>query len=491
MFETAELGRRLGKEEYEEAVPGVRTALLRVQKALADADFPVLILVNGVDGAGKGDCINRLHEWMDARYLDTRAYAPPTEEERQRPPYWRFWMWLPPRGRVGIFFGSWYTKPILDRAYGTTNDRELDAELVRVNAFEAALVADGALVIKLWFHVSREQQKRRFEELQSSKGTRWRVKKRDWRHHALYDSFRRICARTLRQTSTGSAPWTLVEGTDARHRDVFVARHIVERIDQRLTAPVAERALAPSASVQNPETILDTLDLSRSLPKPDYERELAALQARLNRLSRKMPKRQVGAILAFEGWDAAGKGGAIRRITHALDARSYRVIPIAAPTDEERAHHYLWRFWRHLPRLGRLTIYDRTWYGRVLVERAEGFASEAAWMRAYKEINDFEEQLVEHGIVLVKFWLHISADEQLRRFQERERAPWKKYKITPEDYRNREKMTLYELAASDMIARTSTEFARWTLIEANDKRYARVKILRTLCEKLEAALGAR
>ena len=193
-------------------------------------------------------------------------------------------------------------------------------------------------------------------------------------------------------------------------------------------------------------------------------------------------------ILALEGWDAAGKGGAIRRVTHALDARMYRVIPIAAPTDEERAHHYLWRFWRHLPRLGRITIYDRTWYGRVLVERAEGFASEAEWMRAYKEINEFEEQLTEHGIVLVKYWLHISADEQLERFKERETAPWKQYKITPEDYRNREKMNLYEQAASDMIARTSTEFSPWTLVEANDKRYARIKVLRTLCDRLDAAL---
>jgi polyphosphate:AMP phosphotransferase len=488
MFETAELGRKLDKDEYEAAVPGLRTDLLRVQKQLHDADFPVVIVVNGVDGAGKGDTVNLLYEWMDARYLFTHAFGKPTEDERERPPYWRFWMSLPRRGRIGIFFGSWYTDPILQRTYGKHDDDQLDATMRRVNAFEKALADDGALVIKLWFHISKKQQKKRFRSLEKSPETSWRVSKTDWKHHDLYDDFRAVCTRALRETSTGEAPWTIIEGTDERFRHVTVARHIIERIDQRLAAPTPSRPPPPNPDVPDPVTILDSLDLSKKLDKKNYEEALAQEQARLNKLSRKIAKKRLGVIMAFEGWDAAGKGGAIRRVTHAIDARQYRVIPIAAPTDEERAHHYLWRFWRHLPRLGRFTLYDRSWYGRVLVERAEGFASEAEWMRAYKEINDFEEQLVDYGIVLVKYWLHIDADEQLRRFREREALPWKQYKITDEDYRNRDKMNLYEQAASDMVARTSTEFAPWTLVEANDKRYARLKVLRTACDRIEAAL---
>jgi polyphosphate kinase 2 (PPK2 family) len=212
------------------------------------------------------------------------------------------------------------------------------------------------------------------------------------------------------------------------------------------------------------------------------------LQGELNRLGRRANRARTGTIVVLEGADAAGKGGAIRRITAALDARQYRVIQIAAPTDEERARHYLWRFWRHLPRLGRFTIYDRSWYGRVLVERVEGLAREAEWMRAYKEINEFEEQLVEHGIVLVKLWLQISDAEQLRRFQEREQTPWKQYKITDEDYRNRAKSHAYEAATNEMIERTSTDYAPWMLISAEDKRSGRVQVLRTLCDRLGAAL---
>jgi len=243
------------------------------------------------------------------------------------------------------------------------------------------------------------------------------------------------------------------------------------------------------SAIEDPETILDTLDLSRSLPRDEYKSKLRQLQARLHELSREAWRKKVGVSLVFEGSDAAGKGGSIRRIGAALDARQYQVIQIAAPTDEEKAHHYLWRFWRHLPRLGRFTIYDRSWYGRVLVERVEGFASERDWMRAYKEINDFEEQLVEHGIVLIKYWLWISPDEQLRRFKAREETPWKRYKMTDEDYRNRDKANQYEAAANEMIERTSTEFAPWTLVEAEDKPYARIKVIGTLCERLAAALS--
>lgn len=497
MFESAQLPHTISREDYEAQVPALRLELLEVQQQLARADFPVVIVIAGAEGAGKGDTANLLHAWMDARLLQTYAIGPDTEDERQRPRFWRFWMALPPRGRTGIFLGSWYTEPMLHAALGGGSEPErhgvLDQELTRINTFEKELVDDGALIIKLWLHLGKKEQRRRFRALEKERDTRWRVTERDWELAEAYDRLRPVWERTIRETSTGEAPWTVIAGADARYRDLTCARHVAGRIAERL-ARRRERETAPPAVAGAPVLvdktagILDQLDLGAVLDKPTYDRKLAKWQARLNELSRRAQAQQVAAIAVFEGWDAAGKGGAIRRITRALDARYYRVIPIAAPTDEERAHHYLWRFWRHLPRLGSLTIYDRSWYGRVLVERVEGFASTAEWMRAYHEIDDFEEQLAEHGIALAKFWLHISPEEQMRRFQERETQPWKRYKITAEDYRNRDKWDAYRRAADDMIERTSTEYAPWTLVAANDKRHARIEILKTLCRRLEAAL---
>jgi polyphosphate kinase 2 (PPK2 family) len=231
--------------------------------------------------------------------------------------------------------------------------------------------------------------------------------------------------------------------------------------------------------------------MTKKIDKDKVDERIAVFQGTLNQLQRRAYKNRVSTIMVFEGWDAAGKGGAIRRVTAALDARDYRVIPIAAPSDEERAQHYLWRFWRHLGRAGRVTIFDRSWYGRVLVERVEGFASEKEWMRAYAEINQFEDQLVDRGVVLVKYWLHVTKDEQLRRFKEREATPHKQWKLTPEDWRNRDRWQAYEDAVNDMIERTSTRDAPWTLVEANDKSYARLKVLETMCDRLERGLGKR
>lgn len=488
MFETAEIGREIPKDEYADGLEALRVDLLSAQKAVSDAKLPVVVLINGVDGGGKGEFLNTLYEWMDARYLTTQAYSAPTDEEMQRPEFWRFWMWLPPRGRIGVFLGSWYTEPILHHTYGKIDAAAFESRLDRINDFERALCFDGALIVKFWLHISKREQKRRFKTLEKEKATRWRVSKRDWEHHALYDSFVGVCSKAIRTTSTGHAPWQVIESTDWRYRNATAARYLVSSIRQRLEQSNRPPPVAPAPVQQDPLTILDTLHLEKSLSREQYEDQLARYQGRLNRLSRRLLPSARGAILVFEGMDAAGKGGAIRRVIRALDARQYRVIPIAAPNEEERAHHYLWRFWRHIPRRGRFTIYDRSWYGRVLVERVEGFAREEEWRRAYKEINDFEQQLIESGNVVMKFWMQISADEQMRRFEEREKSPYKQFKITEEDYRNRAKANDYELAASEMLERTSTEYSPWCLIEANDKRYARVKVLKTICDRLKNAL---
>jgi AMP-polyphosphate phosphotransferase len=488
MLKSAELGRTLSKQDYDAALGELRTSLLKVQAEVEQAKFPVIVLLNGADGAGKAETLNLLNEWLDARYLTTEAYDTPTEAERARPEYWRYWMTLPKAGQIGLFLGSWYTPPILGRVMNDSKPRAFEQALTRINAFERTLADSGALIIKFWFHVSKKDQKKRLKAEERAKNTRLLVSKSNWLHHEHYDEFISVTERALFETSTGHAPWTVIESADDRYRNLTAGRALLERIQHHLANRQVSTAPGALPELADPVTLLDQLDLSVKLDKPTYEKRMAELQGELGELARKLKKRQRSAILLFEGSDAAGKGGAIRRLVWALDARQYRIIPISAPTDEERAHHYLWRFFRHLPRRGRITIYDRSWYGRVLVERVEGFTSEESWRRAYKEINDFEQELVRDGIVLVKFWLQISPDEQLRRFQDREREPWKQHKITAEDYRNRRKTNQYEAAAAEMIARNSTDHAPFTLVEAEDKHYARVKVLETVCERLRQAL---
>ncbi len=488
MFETAELGRKLSKEAYEAQVPGLRTDLLAAQRKLTQAPFPVIILINGVEGAGKSELLNLLNEWLDARFIQTNAFGPPTEEQQHRPKYWRYWMATAPRGKIGMYLGNWYYAPIVERVQGKIDDDEFRADLADVKSFEQTLADDGTLFIKIWLHISRKEQKHRFKTWGSDPKTKWRVSRLEKKHTKRYSEFRAVSEHAIRETSTGDCPWVVVEATDERYRDITVAAHVLKRIRERLDAIQTRPPPEAEKPIDDPKTILDSLDLEKQLSKDEYKKKLEAGQSTLSRLERRAHKRQVGSLVLFEGWDAAGKGGCIRRMLHGLDIRHAQVIPIAAPTDEERAHHYLWRFWRHLPRLGRMTIYDRSWYGRVLVERVEGFATPAEWRRAYNEINDFEGQLVDHGIVLVKFWLHLSQKEQLRRFKEREKIPWKKHKITEEDYRNREKANQYEKAANEMIERTSTDYAPWTLIEAENKQYARIKVIETLNDRLKAAL---
>lgn len=495
MFEVAELGHKIKKRDYVAAEPELRTNLLLVQEALKEAPFPVLVLVSGVDGAGKGDVINQLNAWLDPRWVRAHAFGPMSDEERERPEYWRFWRALPPKGQIGLYVGSWYSRPISDRINKLSDDAELERDLARINAFEETLVDDGALIIKLWLHLSKEAQQRRMNELEENPATRWRVSAMDKKHLKQYDKFRTVAEHTLRNTSTGDAPWIIVEASDVHYRNLTVGQYILERISARLQnqpeAQAPQPHLKPIAAPEIGEqvSVLGNLDMSKALPKDKYKRQLAKYQGELGELARQARGRKISSIIMLEGWDAAGKGGLIRRIIPALDARSYQIIPIAAPTDEERAHHYLWRFWRHIPRGGNVTIYDRSWYGRLLVERVEGFARQEEWMRAYTEINEFEEMLTEHGIVLLKFWLHITKEEQLKRFQEREKTPFKKYKITEDDYRNRDKWDAYEHAVNDMVERTSTEYAPWHLIEANDKNYARVKSLHIFSERLGQVLN--
>jgi len=496
MFEAAELGHKLSKGEYKRIEPRLRADLLDAQYDLfKNGKFPVVVLISGVRGAGKGETVRLLNEWMDPRHIHTHAFDIPSDEERERPPMWRFWRALPPKGRIGILFGSWYTAPIIDRVFKRTSAKDLLLSIEEINHFERMLADEGALILKFWFHLSKKRQKKRLKQLESDPETSWRISDRDWDFFKLYDRFYRISEDTLRETSTRDAPWIVVEGSDPEYRSVTVARTLLEAMRKRLSAPperrVAKSQAAPMVRPVDRVHVLRRMNLNLKMERDEYKKRLEKYQRRLAliTLNKKFPERNV--VCVFEGMDAAGKGGAIRRITAALDPRLYHNIPVAAPTDEERAQPYLWRFWRHLPRKGRFTIYDRSWYGRVLVERIEGFCSEADWMRAYSEINDFEEQLARNGAIICKFWLQISKTEQFKRFKLREKTRFKRFKITPEDWRNREKWAAYEVAASDLIERTSTSFAPWTLIEANDKYHARAKVVATVVRAIETALGKK
>ncbi|HTJ85438.1 MAG TPA: polyphosphate:AMP phosphotransferase [Polyangiaceae bacterium] len=491
MFESAELGHKISKEAFAEEEPKLREELLDVQYELLDkAPFSVVVVVGGVDGAGKGELVNLLYEWMDPRHLVTHPIEDPTAEELQRPEMFRFWQRLPPRGKIALFLGSWYTAPIIDRVYGKLRAADLDKHLEEINRFERMLSNERVLVLKFWLHLSKKAQKRRLRELEEDPNTAWRVTPLDWERFDLYDRFRRISERSLRITSTQPAPWYVIESVDEEYRALSVGRIVRDAIKKRLAEPTqnVQVPTPPLPRSIDGRDVIGNLDLGATIRKEQYDEQVPALQARIGQAVRSKPWKKRNAVIVFEGSDAAGKGGAIRRITSALDARDYRAIPIAAPTDEEKARPYLWRFWRNLPKRGRLAIFDRSWYGRVLVEKVEGFCDEDDWMRAYSEINDFEESLVASGAVVIKFWLQISADEQLRRFEERKATAFKRFKIGPEDWRNRDKWDAYQAAASEMIDRTSTEYAPWTMVEANDKRFARVKVLGTIADRLEAAL---
>lgn len=502
MFEAIELDHKVSKADFAEAEVELRTRLLAVQRELRRAEVPVVILVNGVEGAGKSEVTNRLSAWLDTRGLVTHTFWSETDEERESPGHWRFWKRLPARGQIAVFFGSWYTYPIVERAFERMDEHVFLRAMNRINDLERLLTLDGMLVIKLWFHLSKADQNKRLTKLAKDNG-RGKGSRRPtpWEKTFTkrYDVFAQVAEAAIRATDSGASPWHLIESKSRRHRDLCAGRVILAACEARVaeawTSRVsdatsnAEPAQDDSAFPVLQRTILDTVDLTATITDEDYRAQLAKYQRRLGAAVWDAWGRGIASVVVFEGWDAAGKGGAIRRLTAAMDARLFRVVAIGAPTEEERAYNYLWRFWKHVPRDGYLRIFDRSWYGRVLVERVEGFATPAEWRRAYREITHFEGQLTEHGVVVTKLWLHLSQDEQLRRFEERQQTPWKQFKITDEDWRNRDKWDAYAGAVGDMVARTSTTDAPWIIIPGNDKRLARVEVVKAVAKRLEAALA--
>ena len=505
MFQTAELGQKVSKHEYKKKELQLWENLLALQQRLRkEGNFPVIVDFAGVRGAGKGTSVNLFNRWMDARWIVTHAYTEPSDEEKERPTFWRFWRHLPPKGQIGLYMSGRYSRPLLDFVYGKSTEIDFMHSLDRINNFEKDLADDGALVLKFWMHISRDVQKCRLESLENDPLRSWRMLPEDWEHWKLYDKFIEAAERIISYTNTGHAPWEIIEGENFNYRSLKVGeifqhtleRHLMsEQYRQKYLSEMREQFQDQDAESEEEnsksiktKTIMDRLDLSLSLEKKKYREELTFYQARLAGLQQSAARKKISTTLVFEGPDASGKGGAIRQITGALDARFYKVYPFSAPTDIENAHHYLWRFWNCVPRAGKMTIYDRSWYGRVLVERIERFAGDDEWRRAFGEINDFEDQLIENGVILLKFWMHISKDEQLRRFKAREETPHKRWKLCDEDWRNRERWDEYALAAHEMIQQTSVRKSPWVLVENENKPYGRIKVLKAVCDAMENAL---
>ncbi len=491
MLEKVDLSKKLDKEEYKRRKDGLEISLAKLQRELREKKVPVMIVFEGLGGAGKGEVINKLILPLDPRGFDVFATGKETEEEEMHPFLWRFWTKIPEKGRIAIYDRSWYRKVLIDRYDGLTPKKDMDASYEEINSFEKALTDDGVLLIKFFMYISEKEQKSRFKELLSNKETSWRVSEGDLDRNRHYDKFLQLHDMMLQKTDTSDAPWTIVEA----EQEKYAAIKVLSIVEQRFKDKLNELANAQKPIVFGKFTegtyitsSLNHVDLSKSLTKEEYTEKLEKLQKKLSKLHNELYTRRIPVVLAFEGWDAGGKGGAIKRLTGALDPRGYTVNPTAAPNDIEKVHHYLWRFWTKMPKDGHIAIFDRTWYGRVMVERIEGFCATRDWERAYKEMNDMEKQLYNHGAVVLKFWMQIDKEEQKRRFTERQNTPDKTWKITDEDWRNREKWDLYEQAVDEMLIRTSTTYAPWIIVEGNDKYYARIKVLETVVDAIEARL---
>lgn len=489
-FAEAESDPKIPKDVAKPLIAELRSELLKAQYArLEQPQRSLLIVVAGIDGAGKGATVNLLNEWMDSRHIRTLAFGPPGAEEKQYPFLWRYWKSLPAKGRTGIVFGSWYAplfELLLDKNPKRAEVEQLTSE---IRDFEALIARDGVQVLKLWYHLSKDAQRERIAKLTADPDTAWMVQPQDHLVAKNFKSMREAADTMLMLTDADHAGWQVIPSADDRMRNISTGRAVLAA----LRTPAPSHTAKPATSVVPPsdgKRPLARVDYSASLSESEYDDRLAHWRGRLARQVRSKSFEDQQVILVFEGNDAAGKGSTIRRITHALDARQFCAVPISAPSDEELARPYLWRFWRHLPAPGHITIFDRSWYGRVLVERVEKFAKPAEWQRAYEEINQFERQLVDSGILVLKFWLAITKDVQLERFRERELSPFKSFKITAEDWRNRSKWDAYTRAANDMLDLTSTTYAPWHVISANNKRHARVAVMETIVNALDKRLSS-
>lgn len=510
MLEKVDLTKKMSKEEYKRKMDHLEVRLGQLQRLCKELKIPVLIVFEGFGASGKGLQIGYLIQSMDPRGFQVFPIKNDTEEERMHPFMWRFWTKTPERGRIAIFDGSWYRRVLIDRFEKRTKEKDISRAFQSINSFEEQLSDDGNVIVKLFLDIDQKEQKKRFDKLAKNKETAWRVTQGDIERNARYGEYADMMEDMLFKTDKDYAPWTIIEATDRRFATVKIYTTVIKAMadqiekvqrkkEEESTAKDAgETSVSLEASQVAREaeeelkelqvSILSKADLSLRYTQEEYKEKLKKLQKKMEKLHGELYRRRIPVVLGFEGWDAGGKGGAIKRLTQKMDPRGYVVNPTASPNDIEKAHHYLWRFWKAMPKDGHVAIFDRTWYGRVMVERIEGFCTKEEWQRAYKEINDMEKDLHDAGAIVIKFWMHIDKDEQERRFRERQENPEKQWKITDEDWRNREKWDQYEDSVNEMLLRTSTDYAPWVVVEGNDKYYARIKVLSAVVNAIEERL---
>lgn len=501
MLETIDLSLKIAKKEYNQIIEQLGHRLGELQRRCRDAKIPMIVLLEGWDASGKDGTVNQLIRLIDPRSFKVYATGAPTENEKMRPFLWRFAIRMPHRGFMTIFIRSWYGRVLVERVDQLVPEADWRRAYDEINAFERHLVDDGAMLIKFWLHISKKEQCRRLRQMEKDPYESWKLKPEYWESCKKYRSYLEAAEEMLQRSSNSAAPWTIVEAEDR----LFGRLKVYETLGRAMEGALAERErtakvrrptgfhVDPSAYrtiVIKSERFLKGYDLPKKIQnQEEYKRRLNRLQREARQMQNRLFLLQKAAVVVFEGWDAAGKGGGIKRLVAQLETRRMEVVTTNSPTTEELAHQYLRRFWKNIPKAGYLAIFDRSWYGRLLVERVEGLCPTEAWQRAYQEINDFEKMLGDYGMVIIKFWLQIDKDEQLRRFKAREETPHKRWKISDEDWRNRGKWEEYEMAVADMIQKTSTTYAPWTVVASNDKCYSRLKILETFIETISSHLA--
>lgn len=492
MLEKIDLTKTADEASYEKTLESLKDQLSVLQRTLRDQKIPAIIIIEGWNAAGITMAIHELVQALDPRGFALHAIEKPTEEERSHTFLWRFWLRTPPRGRIALFARSWYSRAISEEMQKHSWEKSLKGRAHQINSFERQLYDDGAVIMKFFLHITKEEQKMRLEERERNPLTAWLVTPAIWNLHRHYEDSLPLIDDFIQKTDTVNAPWTVVEATDRKYAILKIYATVVKTLEKRSeSARETKPRKGKSKEITLPKKVAIKRHASpdKEGAKDDYQEELSELQIEMLELHYLLFKRKIPLMIAYEGWDAAGKGGNITRVTKYMNPLGYYVVPVAAPTEHEKEYHYLRRFIKHFPTGGDIAIFDRSWYGRVLVERVEKFCSDAEWQRAYTEINEMEGDFVySSGGGIVKFWLEISKDEQLKRFQQRASDPQKIYKITEEDWRNREKWDLYNEAIDEMLSRTSTGTAPWTVVESNDKWFARVKALRTVVSSAKKLL---
>ncbi len=480
--------KKMEPEIIEEKLDELREILSSKQTALRKSKRPVMVIVEGWSASGKGSLIGKIIKNLDPRFFKVSTMSVKTEEEKRKPFFYRHFIRIPEAGKYTFFDGSWMDEVTSDYLHDELSTSDYKNRLVSIKHFERQLTDNGYLIVKLFLHIDENEQKQRINKLLSDKNTKWRVSPADLWQNKHYKKCKEVYDSYLSETNLPSAPWYIIDAESKKYAELQALDILIKAIDTALmngavSVPVMQN-IFPLADIPK----LSQIPLDKTIEQEEYKKELYLCQNKLRDLHNELYRKRVPVILAYEGWDAAGKGGNIKRITSALDPRGYEVHPIASPEPHEKARHYLWRFWNRLPKDGHIAIFDRTWYGRVMVERLEGFCSENDWQRAYNEINEFEYELASWGAVIIKFWVQIDKDVQLERFTDRQNTPSKQWKITDEDWRNREKWDLYEAAIDEMLQKTNTTYAPWVILESNNKKYARIKALKTVIEMLEKKL---